>query len=212
MQAFGRLVVALAAIVIWTAFIRVAAACSCVPPPPPPPGAQPALRIPSLKGKDVAVFVGAVEEVFPKDLLEYESRWQNVYHEKLSKDRPPSVERMRGFVLQLWPRLFSSVESERIRAAASIDELESAVGGFWLTPRRIRLKIDEPFAGPLGGTFVLYTGLGNGDCGVDFKTGQHWLVDAYLDSAGRWIAHQCSVTLPANKATAVLTKLRAEPQ
>jgi hypothetical protein len=173
---------------------------------------QPALRTPSLKGKDVAVFVAAVEEVFPKNLSEYESRWWKVYHQKLSEHQPPSVERMRDFVLQMWPRLFSPVESGKIRAAESIDELESAVGSFWLTPRRIRLMIEEPFAGPQRGTLVLYTGLGGGDCGVDFKTGQRWLVEAYLDTAGRWIAHQCSVTLPADHASAVLTKLRAERQ
>ena len=93
-----------------------------------------------------------------------------------------------------------------------MDELESAVGRFWLIPRRVRLMIEEPFAGAQRGTLVLYTGLGGGDCGVDFKTGQRWLVDVYLDTAGRWIAHQCSVTLPADQAKTILTKLRAEHQ
>ena len=66
----------------------------------------------------MAVFVATVKEVFPRGLSEYESRWQRIYHEKPSEDRPPSAERMRDFVLELWPRLFSLVESERIKAAA----------------------------------------------------------------------------------------------
>lgn len=210
MQPMGILVVGFAWIVMATASIRVAAGCSCAPPPPPPAGAEPSLPIPPLEGNDVAVFVGVVEEVFPKDISQYEARWEQLYHERLSDDRRSPVERLRSFILQLWPRLFSPLESERIRAAASTDELESAVGRFWLTPRRVRLRITEKFAGPQRGRLVLYTGLGGGDCGVDFKAGERWLVDAYLDDANRWIAHVCSVTLLIEEAGAVLAKLRAD--
>jgi hypothetical protein len=43
---------------------------------------------------------------------------------------------------------------------------------------------------------------------IDLKVGERWLIDAYVDSAGRWIARQCSVTLPFDKAKAVLEKLK----
>lgn len=202
MQSFSRLGVTVAWAMAGILSIRVAAACSCVP--------QPILRIPSLRGKNVAVFVGVIDEVFPKDRSECAARYQEISHERLSGDTPPSPGLLRMFVLQFWPTLFSPIERERIQAAKSLSELESAVAPFWLTPRRIRLKIEEPFAGPLVGTFVLYTGLGGGDCGVGFRVGERWLVDAYLDEAGRWIAHLCSVTLPVADASAVLTRLRAK--
>lgn len=208
-QPLGRAGSAATWILAWT-FIRFATACSCAPPPPPSVGTKPGIQIPSLQGKSSAVFVGVVEDVFPKALSDYQVRWRQVYGEDLSEDRLPSVARLRAFVLQFWPKLFSPSEKDLIDAAKSLDDLESAVAPFWLTPRRIRLKIEEPFAGPQAGRFVLYTGLGGGDCGVDFKVGAHWLVDGYLDAAGRWIAHLCSVTIPASEATAVLNKLRAE--
>ena len=190
--------------------VRVAAACSCAPPLPPRPGTQPALRVPSLKGNDAAVFVAAVQNVYPKDFSDYEQRWRNKYHGGLSEDAPPPVDRLRTFILQLWPSVFSARGIQRIRAATTTDDLTSAILPFWLTPRRIRLKVEEAFAGPKEGGFVLYTGLAGGDCGVDFKVGERWLIDAYRDDTGRWIAHQCSVTIPVSKADAVLAKLRSE--
>jgi hypothetical protein len=168
------------------------------------------VRIPSLRDKNSAVFVGVVEEVYPSGLVDYKTRWLQMYHEKLSEDQLPTVERLRSFVLQFWPKLYSTSEEKRMNEAKSLDELESALGNFWLTPRRVRLRIAEPFAGPQSGQFVLYTGLADGDCGVDFKVSERWLVDAYSDDAGRWIARLCSVTIPVRAAGAVLNKLRAE--
>jgi hypothetical protein len=92
--------------------------------------------------------------------------------------------------------------------AKSVDDLESAVGSFWMTPRRVRFRTTEVFAGPKSVRFLLYTGLGGGDYGVEFKAGERWLVDAYRDDAGRWIAGICSVTIPEIEAGPVLTALR----
>lgn len=197
-----------ASVAMLTAFAPAVTACSCAPPPPPPPGTQPALRLPSLKGKNSAVFVGLVEEVFPGSLGDYERRWERMYGQPISEDRPPSVDRVRSFILQLWPGVFSPREKEGFATAKSLEALESAVNRFWLMPRRIRLMVEEGFAGPRPRRFVLYTGLSGGDCGISFEVGQRWLVDAYLDEAGRWIAHQCSVTIPLAGAEAVLKALR----
>ena len=68
------------------------------------------------------------------------------------------------------------------------------------------------FAGRKEGGIVLYVGPGDADCGVDFRVGERWLIDAYQDDAGRWIAHMCSVTIPVEKADAILAKLRTEPR
>jgi hypothetical protein len=97
-----------------------------------------------------------------------------------------------------------------IKAANSVDDLESALGRFWLTPRRVQFKITERFAGIIADHFIVYTGLGGGDCGVGFKTGEKWLVEGARDKAGRWIAHQCSVTKPASEAQNILVALRAK--
>ncbi len=155
------------------------------------------------------MILGVVEDVYPKSMSEIKIRWHQRYGEDLSEDKPPTVERMREFSLYFWGDAFSAAEQERIRTAKSIDELESAVQEFWMTPRRVRFKVTEVFAGPKIAALVLYTGLGGGDCGVDFRAGQRWLVDAYRDAAGRWVAHICSATMPEKKAGAVLTALRA---
>jgi hypothetical protein len=165
--------IALLAYQLSTAF---AAACSCPPQPPPPPGTAPALRLPDLEGKASAIFLGAVEYVSPKSMSDYKIRWRNMYGEDLSEDKPTSIQRMRDFILHLWPGTFSPSERARIEKAKSIDDLESAVGSFWITPRRVRFRIMEAFAGPKTARLRLYTGLGGGDCGVDFKAGESWLV------------------------------------
>ena len=146
---------------------------------------------------------------FPGSIADYERRWERTYGQPLSEDRPPSVGQVRNFMLQLWPDLFSPQEKSSFATADSLEALESAVTRFWLTPRRIRLTVEEAFAGPRLRRFILYTGLSGGDCGISFEVGQRWLIDAYLDDAGRWVAHQCSVTLPLAKARAVLEALRS---
>lgn len=212
MALLGRTSVALLILFGCSFSVRVATACSCPPPPPPPPVAQPSLRLPSLNDKDAAVLVGVITEVFPAGVAEYELRWERSYHERLSEQYPLSVGRYREFIFQIWPTLFSPGERDRINSSTNGTDLVSAVDRFWLWPRRISVKVEDSFAGPKTGVFVPYTGLGNGDCGIDFKLGEHWLIDAYVDSAGRWIAHQCSVTLPVDRAKAVLEKLKAKRQ
>jgi hypothetical protein len=165
-----------------------------------------------LNGGGAAVFVGVITEVFPASVSDYELRWEKAYHEKLSEQYPISVERYRALIFQIWPTLFSPEERDRMKSSTNAADLVSAVGPFWLWPRRIRIKVDESFAGLKTGVAELYTGLGNGDCGVDVKLGEQWLFDAYVDSAGRWNAHQCSVTLPVDRAKAVLEKLRTKRQ
>ena len=208
MQASGKVATVVAFVAAAHFLTGAAAACSCAAPPPEQQGTQPALRIPSFDG-DSAVFVGAVEEVYPKNRSAYEAQWRQMYHENPSEDRPPSAERVRSFLLQFWGKIYSPAEKERMDNAKSLDDLETAFTGFWLTPRRIRFSISESFAGSKSGQFVLYTGLGGGDCGVDFKVGEQWVVDAHRDDAGRWIAHFCSVTIPLSHAGDVLHALRA---
>jgi hypothetical protein len=199
---------ALTVLLAWQLSTKLAVACSCAPQPPPPEGTVPALRLPHVEGKNSAVFLGVVDDVFPTSTSDYKISWRQRYGEELSYDKPPSVERMRDFMLYLWHDTFSQAERQRIMKSKSIDDLESAVESFWMTPRRVRFRIKEMFAGAKRFRSVLYTGLGGGDCGVEFRAGESWLVDAYQDEAGRWIAGICSVTMPETEAEPVLTALR----
>lgn len=143
-----RIEITLTGLLAWQLSTELAVACSCPPLPPPPPGTASALRLPHLEGKDSAVFPGVVEEVSPKSTTDYKIRWRQMYGEDLSEDKPPSIQRMRDFIMHFFPETFSPAERERINKAKSIDDLESAVGSFWITPRRVRFRITEAFAGP----------------------------------------------------------------
>src|SRR5947209_176204 len=94
--------------VIMICLTGTVSACSC-PPAPAPTGAEPTVRLPSLQANNV-LFVGLVEEVYPEDLSTYKDRWRKIYHEDLSEDKPPTADRMRTFILEFWPKLFSPSE------------------------------------------------------------------------------------------------------
>src|SRR5687768_534953 len=97
---------ALAMIVVAVGSTGIAPACSCAPPPPRSRGALPTLHVPSLNDGSTA-FVGIVEDVYPSGKSAYEARWYEMFNEEISESRPPSVDQVRKFVMQLWPSLFS---------------------------------------------------------------------------------------------------------
>jgi hypothetical protein len=56
-------------------------------------------------------------------------------------------------------------------------------GGEW--PDRVyTFEVEEPFAGVTGATVEVVTGMGDGDCGVDFEVGRLTFVDAWHNRAG----------------------------
>ena len=129
----------LTVLLAWQLSSEFAAACSCPPQPLPPLGTAPTLRLPYLEGKNSAVFLGVVENVSPKSTSDYKTRWRQMYSEDLSEDRP---------------HLFKECGRARCISCltpfqrSSIDDLESDVGSFWMTPHRVRFRIKETFAGP----------------------------------------------------------------
>ena len=73
--------------------------------------------------------------------------------------------------------------------------------------RRVRLKVEQSFAGGAKGEVVLYTGWGGGDCGYGFHRGARYLVDASA-SDGLLFTTICSDTKPIEKAAAELAILQ----
>jgi hypothetical protein len=62
--------------------------------------------------------------------------------------------------------------------------------------RRAHIRVDEPFGGlgPDVRETDIYTGLGNGDCGIPFEAGEVYLIDASVGKDGTLSAWICSST------------------
>ena len=62
--------------------------------------------------------------------------------------------------------------------------------------RTIRIKLTQMVTGLEPGIeeVEIVTGMGNGDCGIDFKRGSSYVVYAYRNSSGRLEASRCSRT------------------
>ncbi len=101
----------------------------------------------------------------------------------------------KAFLLELLRGTLTEAEAARIRGTESREVLENPLAElYWPIPRRVEFDVIESFSGPADKRFVLYSGLGGGDCGVDFKPGQEYLVFAYREHSGRWVAGICGGT------------------
>jgi hypothetical protein len=87
----------------------------------------------------------------------------------------------------------NAAEVRRLLEASTVEEFSPLLDGVsWPFVRRVRLEVRERFSGPESRNFELFTGLGGGDCGVEFKEGEEWLVFASQDpQSGRWGAGVC---------------------
>jgi hypothetical protein len=78
--------------------------------------------------------------------------------------------------------------------------------------RRVRIRSTEVFRGGVSGEVDVWTGLGGGDCGYDFKVGETYLVYAYRDATTNRISTGiCSNTQKLATAGADLAYLRSLP-
>jgi carboxypeptidase family protein len=76
--------------------------------------------------------------------------------------------------------------------------------------KRVRFSLIEAFRGVTGQTVEVWTGLGGGDCGYDFKQGDRYFVYAYRNQEdGKLGAGICSRTAPLSNASADLEYARA---
>jgi hypothetical protein len=151
-----------------------ALACSCVQALP----SCSSFRAPT--DANTAIFVGVVKEVYPTETIPNLSL--------------VALDEWKGVLLRVWTSVLSAREEQRIREAKSLDDIILPLNGTsWPMPRRVRLEIIERFTGPTHETFELFTGNGDGDCGVPFETGKTYYVVSSRDVAsGRWSTGVCA--------------------
>ena len=77
----------------------------------------------------------------------------------------------------------------------------------FLTGRKVRIQVEEWFTASKGTVVEVFTGKGGGDCGINFKPGERYLVDA-SQWKGRLSTGVCSRTQKALYAGALIRELR----
>ncbi len=68
--------------------------------------------------------------------------------------------------------------------------------------RMVTLRVLRVYRGPKEKTLVVGTGLGDSDCGYNFKVGKKYLVYAFANPAGRLTTNICERTRPFWRAAA----------
>jgi len=163
--------------------------------------------LPSPSDTRTAIFVGTVTDVYPADSI-------REYKEALLANVPQSVsfmDQLKGGWIRLWRGVLLPEEEQKIMSAKSPFDLAAPLKGMsWSLPRRVRFDVLEQFKGATDGRFELFTGIGGGDCGVEFHKGEVFLVVARLNTfTRRWTTSICSRTAHIRYADADLTLLRA---
>jgi hypothetical protein len=160
----------------------------------------------------MAVFIGTVIEVYTSESeMGY---FQALYGSKVGpgvKYYAPSFNDTKKGLLKLWRSDLTEEERRRLSAARTERDIGSLLNGvFRVHGRKVRFAVSEWFTGPATPSFELFTGLGMGDCGILFKTGDHWLISADRDpKSGRWSAHICGRSLRLVHARNEVAALRA---
>lgn len=199
-SAFGRTLIA-AGIVLTVA--HSAFGCKCVEIP------SFCRASPNPADKDTAIFAGIVRDIYPAESREEYARAMFPYASPLDTFTP-SLDDVRNGLLRVWRGVLSQAEELKLKEAESEDDIEDFLGFSWPVPRLIRLDVIEKFSGPDNVTFELFTGMGQGDCGVEFETGAPFLVVAQRDATtGRWSTTICSGTRATRYADSELGALRA---
>lgn len=175
--------------------------CSCV-------GIQPYCNsLPLHENARTAIFVGKVSSVYPAESMQDYARLLTT---SANGTGAPNPDLVKEGLLKIWRGVLTPEEEAHIRSAKPADLPMPLSGMFWTMPRRIQLDVGERFQGATGDHFELFTGIGGGDCGVAFKTGETFLVVASQDPAtGRWSSTICSRTQSIRYADSDLRALRA---
>lgn len=73
-------------------------------------------------------------------------------------------------------------------------------GSYQATERSVKFTVGQPFRGSTASEIEVRTGLGGGDCGYGFKTGESYMVYAYRASDGKLYTGICSRTRALSEA------------
>jgi hypothetical protein len=188
--------------------------CQCAPPLPGTPASNAAIcnSLPDLAKAGTAVFVGVVTEVYPKSPEHVLELCEKALGRRITEADSLSLSDQKRLVVTLWPDTLSPSEIQSVALAPTEDALETlldqAMG--WAFARRVRLRVQETFAGDLSDRVELFTGMGGGDCGIPFEIGRTYLVFAHQDrQQGRWLSGICSGTSELRYAEQDARTLRA---
>jgi hypothetical protein len=170
--------------------------CSCV-------GVQPFCNaLPVADEPGTAIFVGHVASEYPAASREELIKRLGV----VIGARPPALQDFKDNLLRV---LAESLSPEGIRKLQGAGSFEDASRFLNEAQRTVKLDITERFVGAAGERFEVTTGWGGGDCGVEFKIGDDYLVVAHQDkSTGAWSTSICSRTGLAKYRTEDLNALR----
>jgi hypothetical protein len=192
-------------------------ACSCVPD-----SFQRCTLLPDPGDQQRAVFVGTVQEFYPKDRQQMTQLWDDFYRahpEWLSRNSsgnrsgrrivgsPPDDQEFRRELIRfVWGGSLNPTEQEQLRNADQ-RELDRLMFDY---RRRARVQVTEDFSG-VGGTEVeVYTNLDGPSCGFDFVEGETYLIEAYRAGPGeRWKVSSCLRPRALSEAASDLNALRA---
>lgn len=98
------------------------------------------------------------------------------------------------------------VERQVVRSDSSVQAER-----WWPTYRLVTVRATAVYRGPKQEKFEVETGLGGGDCGFDFETGEHYLIYARRSGKGTLFTSRCLDTKLAEYAGPDLRILRGEP-
>jgi hypothetical protein len=92
----------------------------------------------------------------------------------------------------------------------SVTDLPRTADDAFLSSRKARIQVDESFGGlsPEMHEVDVLTGSGGGDCGVTFRPGEKYLVEASIESDGLVHAGICGITRRIDDASVDLQLLR----
>jgi hypothetical protein len=77
--------------------------------------------------------------------------------------------------------------------------------------RVVTIRVSRSYRGHIEGPVTVVTGMGGGDCGFDFETGEEYLMYTDSISGGILFTSICTGTTPMKEAGASLRYLRGEP-
>jgi hypothetical protein len=172
-----------------------------------------------LEPDNTLVFVGQVRDVDPASMADMQQLMAAQFFSSPTRNPaagPPdraAIEKLQMAALKLQLKMFLDIWGNDITAAAR-ERLENttsmadiALAG--MAARRVEISVEEQFVGEAPEVIAVGTGYGGGDCGVDFKAGERYLVITSKGETGIYQTGICSQTGHVRYHGHTLAALRA---